>query len=341
MSLKRHPVKLVRSVKAPQWPTYTGVSTFVGTSPSGRATIYVDPTLGAPVLANGKGLLADADRVLVMNDQIFGTTGGKVEVIIFAIGGATDGTGGADHNACTYADGGAIEVCAAFGTNGIVSALFEAELSECSMNNDLCGLSTGEALSRWCAETIAPGTLADFVSAPIWAEGGMQNFVDKTDPTDGNYDSIGCGMAFISWLMSMGHPLSKIAPAMVGSGDSGTLAGLYHILGVGTATDAWSAFQSAIAKLGGAAAIISDDPFMGAAPIPVPAPVPTPTPVPAPTPAPQPKPQPSAVVMAGQIIAAIITDLATGKTETQLVADITDVIETMGTPAGFRNERRK
>jgi hypothetical protein len=31
------------------------------------------------------------------NDAIFGTTGGPVSAIVFALGGATDGTGGADH----------------------------------------------------------------------------------------------------------------------------------------------------------------------------------------------------------------------------------------------------
>ena len=33
---------------APAWPSYQGTSQFVGTSPSGRVTIYVDPSLGDP-----------------------------------------------------------------------------------------------------------------------------------------------------------------------------------------------------------------------------------------------------------------------------------------------------
>jgi hypothetical protein len=56
-----------------------------------------------------------------------------VSVIVFALGGATDGTGGADHMSCDYIAGAAIEVCASFGISTWVSALFEAELSECSM----------------------------------------------------------------------------------------------------------------------------------------------------------------------------------------------------------------
>jgi hypothetical protein len=61
----------------PQWPSYTGTSQFVGTSPSGRVTVYFDPTLGAPALQNAQNLVNDADRVVSANDaQIFGAAGG-------------------------------------------------------------------------------------------------------------------------------------------------------------------------------------------------------------------------------------------------------------------------
>ena len=150
VSTKPSPVKRDTPV-APQWPSYKGTSQLVGTSPSGRVTVFVDPTLGSQGLQNAQDLVNDADRVVSANDQVFGTTGGPVSVIIFALGGATDGTGGADHGGCDYSTGAAIEVCASFGNSARVSALFEAELSECSMNGNLCGESTGEALSRWCA----------------------------------------------------------------------------------------------------------------------------------------------------------------------------------------------
>src|SRR6202030_4797243 len=189
---------------APLWPSYQGTSQFVGTSPSGRVTVYVDPSLGAPALQNAQDLVNDADRVVDANDAIFGTTGGAVSVIIFALDGATDGTGGADHGGCDYSTGAAIEVCASFGNSARVSALFEAELSECSMGGNLCGVSTGEALSRWCAAAVSNNALADFTTAPTWAQDGMPDFVNKTDPTDQNADSTGCGMAFLSWMMNQG-----------------------------------------------------------------------------------------------------------------------------------------
>jgi hypothetical protein len=34
-----------RATAAPKWPSYTGVSQFVGVSPSGRTTVFVDPSL--------------------------------------------------------------------------------------------------------------------------------------------------------------------------------------------------------------------------------------------------------------------------------------------------------
>ena len=121
-----HPIKATRKKKkpadptaptAPQWPSYKGTSQFVGTSPSGRVTVYVDPSLGQSGLQNAQDLLNDADRVAATNDTIFGTTGGPVSVIVFALGGETDGTGGADHMGCDYTTGAAIEVDASFGNS--------------------------------------------------------------------------------------------------------------------------------------------------------------------------------------------------------------------------------
>src|SRR6266436_5556491 len=126
---------------APAWPSYDGTSWFVGVSPSGRVSVFVDPSLGPPGLQNAQDLLNDADRVVTANDSIFGTRGARVSVIVLALDGATDGTGGADHMGCDYITGSAIEVCASFDSSARVSALFEAELSECSMNGNLCGAS--------------------------------------------------------------------------------------------------------------------------------------------------------------------------------------------------------
>jgi hypothetical protein len=244
----------------PAWPTFNGTANKVGTSSLG-VTIWVDPNLGQPGLQNAQDLLAAADGVVQQNNQIFNITGGSCDVIVYALGGPTDGTGGADHGGCDFNSGRAIEVDASFGNSERVIGLFEAELSECAMNGQLCGVSTGEALSRWCAMVVSSNALPDFASAPTWAQDGMANWVDQTDTTDRNYDSTGCGMAFISWLLSQGYNLPQIAQAMVGLGDSGTLAQLYAQLTGGNASDAWNNFSAAVNGL--ANGVQTDDPFNG------------------------------------------------------------------------------
>jgi hypothetical protein len=294
------------AVNPPAWPSYTGTSQLVGASPSGRATIYVDPSLGAPALQNAQDLLNDADRVATANDALFGTTGGAVSVIIFALGGQTDGTGGADHLGCDYQTGAAIEVCAAFGNSARVSALFEAELSECSMGGNLCGVSTGEALSRWCAAVVGGNALSDFATAPQWAQDGMPNYVDQTAPTDQDADSTGCGMAFLSWLMSQGFALHTIAPAMVALGDQGTLAQVYANLSGTAASGAWPAFLTAVQALPG---VTSDDPFGGAS-----------------QPAQLTHIPPWTVELAGKVFAAILSDIVQGKEAHQMNASVRAVL---------------
>lgn len=275
------------------WPSFRGTATLVGTTSDGRCTIYVDASLGAEAQQNATDLLADAPRVMALNDGYFGTLSGKVNVILFALGGATDGTGGADHMGCDYQTGQNIEVDVSYGNSGRCSALFEAELSECSMDNNLCGESTGEALSRWCANLAAPGALADFASAPTWAQDGYRDWVDHVENTDQDYDSIGCGMAFISWLLTVhGQSFPTVAQHMVTLGDSGTLAELYSVLTGDAAANAFPAFLAAVKALPGGVA--SDDPFAGTQPQPAPPPPspPPPTPPPAPGPTPPPSPLP-------------------------------------------------
>jgi hypothetical protein len=291
-----------RATAAPKWPSYTGTSQFVGTSPSGRVTVFVDPSLGPQGAQNASDLVNDADRVVQANDALFGTTGGPVSVIVFALGGATDGTGGADHMSCDYVNGAAIEVCASFGQSDRVSGLFEAELSECSMGGNVCGENTGEALSRWCASVISGNALSDFVTAPTWAQDGMPNYVDQTDPTDQNPDSTGCGMAFLSWLMSQGYSLSAIAQEMVSLKDVGTLAQLYANLTSDSASNAWPNFQAAASAL---QQITTDDPFGATA-----------------QPAQLAHLPPWTVEAAGKVFASILADILAGKEERQIVAGV-------------------
>jgi hypothetical protein len=192
-------------------------------------------------------------------------------------------------------------VCASFGNSARVSALFEAELSECSMGGNVCGVSTGEALSRWCAAVIGNDALADFATAPQWYNDGEPDYVTQTDPTDQDADSTGCGMAFLSWLMSQGYGLDQIAQEMVSLGDAGTLAQLYANLTSDAASNALPAFLAAVQNLPNG--VTNDDPFSGAA-----------------QPAQLAHLPPWTVALAGKVFAAILADIAVGKQAHQIVA---------------------
>jgi hypothetical protein len=100
--------------------------------------VYVDQALGDPGVQNANSLLQAADAVVAQNNDIFGIDGAPVSVVIYAMGGATDGSGGADHGGCDFTVGNAIEVDASFGSPNRIIGLFEAELSECAMN---CGMA--------------------------------------------------------------------------------------------------------------------------------------------------------------------------------------------------------
>lgn len=302
-SVRKGPAVVRDNQAPPQWLNFKGVPQSAGTSPSGRVTVFFDPALGPPGQQNAQDLLNDADRIFDENDALFNSPGGPVNVIIFALHGATDGTGGADHQGCDFQTGANIEICASFGNPARVSALFEAELSECSMGGNLCGFSTGEALSRWCAAVVSNNALSDFATAPLWAQDQMPDFVSQTDQDDTNPVSTGCGMAFLSFLIHLGHSLAQIAQTMVALGDSGTLAQLYAQLTSDAASNALPKFLAAIEALPGG--VNSDDPF-GAFSRAV-----------------QLTHQPTwTAALAGTVFNSIVADLAAGKTAPQIVAGV-------------------
>ena len=115
--------------------------------------------------------------------------------------------------------------------------------------------------SRWCAAVVSDNALADFATAPTWFDGGAPDYVNQTDPTDQNPVSVGCGMAFISWLLSQNLGLSSIARVLVALGSEGTLAQLYANLTGNDADTAYPTFMGAIRGLSGG--VTNDDPFGG------------------------------------------------------------------------------
>jgi hypothetical protein len=91
------------------------------------------------------------------------------------------------------------------GTNDdLVRMLVVAEADEVFMAAQKagwdCGASNGEALSRVLAAEIYPAQLGGFASASSWLASVREDFISKTDPTDRNFISIGCGTIFINYL---------------------------------------------------------------------------------------------------------------------------------------------
>ena len=96
---------------APIWPGFRGTSQFVGSTSDGIVTVYVDPNLGPQGLQNAQDLLADAPRVVAANNAIFGTPGGAVSIIVYALAALRTALG-APTTWCDYQSGDNIEVCA-------------------------------------------------------------------------------------------------------------------------------------------------------------------------------------------------------------------------------------
>jgi hypothetical protein len=124
-------------------------------------------------------------------------------------------------------------------------------------------------------------------------------------------------MAFLSWLMSQGYGMDKIAQTMVSLGDSGTLAQLFASLTSNAASNAWPAFSAAVQALPNG--VTNDDPFGGAS-----------------QPAQLAHLAPWTVALAGRVFSAILADIAAGKAAHQIVASVRAVLVAAPTakPAG-------
>jgi hypothetical protein len=240
-------------------------TTLVGKTPDNNVTLYYDPELGTPGANLAKQVFTHIDKTYANCQAYFGVAGQPVNVIIAPVGNVTDGSGGAYHYGCNFNPGGTLYADAALGNPVMTNGLVVAELTESFMGLQNkgwdCGGSNGEALSRLLAELESggpAGALAAFATGPDWDRAGRPNWIDATEPTDGDAVSTGCGIVYLYWMMSKGNSPAKITQA--GCPD-GSLASNYKAL---TGKDtAWRDFSAAVAALHGG--ITSDDPW-GAAP---------------------------------------------------------------------------
>jgi hypothetical protein len=178
------------------------------------------------------------------------------------------GNQGASHASCLAT----ALTCDAFtgGDADLIRSLVVAEADEVFMANQNlgwnCGASNGEALSRVLAAEVYPNELTPpalgggtFATGPSWLDSpNRPNFVDRTDPTDINFVSTGCGTLFINWLrFQLGYTLNAIVQA-----SGATLADTHRNLS--GRSDGWQQFSALMtAKFppGQPSAVTNDNPF--------------------------------------------------------------------------------
>jgi hypothetical protein len=168
--------------------------------------IYYAVSLGAAGAQCAAKLHPEVDGQYSTAFQWFGMINQpRAKIIISPLSTFHDGTGGAYHYSCVdptlYCD---------LDQNNYkrTLALFVAELMEVFMGTQNggtdCGANGGEALSRFGAELACPGVLDDFAVVPTWLNGSRVDWINHSDPTDGNAVSTGCALAFLYWLNEVG-----------------------------------------------------------------------------------------------------------------------------------------
>jgi hypothetical protein len=260
---KRKYLRVARAATGFDYPT-----TKVGTS-LGGVTVYYDPALGPQGLSVGQLVLSQVDGLMSSMSAAFATSTAALNVIIAGLSGNNDGTGGAYHYGCDFQTGGDIYLDACFTEPVFDSFLFVAEASECFMGAQGagwdCGGSNGEALSRYFAETLVPNTTtaALFASTPVWDQDGRADWISQEENTDQDYDSIGCGMAYLYWMAE------TFSTAQITQAGGQTLEQNYETL-----TGQSDAYDALLAVLPAQGSITTDDPFPAGGPPPPPPPPP-------------------------------------------------------------------
>jgi hypothetical protein len=245
-----------RAVEAPPTGPFDYPSVWVGKS--GSVTVYAASALGSAGTGLAARLVKEVSRPFDDLSRLFGIPGRAVNLVLAPLSGKNDGSGGAYHYGCDFTSGGDLYVDAALAASDPVNldlGLYVAELSESFMGAQNkgwgCGYSNGEALSRYCAEQATPaGTMDAFATGPAWEEAGRPDFLSRTEQTDTDNVSTGCGVVYLYWMRSLGTSGTQLAQV---GGE--TLAANYEIL-----TGKRTAYKDLLAALKGRT-VKSDNPF--------------------------------------------------------------------------------
>jgi hypothetical protein len=192
-------------------------------------------------------------------------------LLIAPLSDASDGTGGAYHAACDATDL-YCDACIT-DTGERTTALFVAEyvevLSAIQGQGWDCGNTNGEALSRALAELAFPGALDDYSSFAVWLDTpDRPDWISEQQGSDTDFIAIGCGVGFLTWLLSQGHSVNDLVAA---SGP--TLAATYASLGhTGSAYDDYRAACDERWPVGQASGVTTDNPWDEPSPPPPPPP---------------------------------------------------------------------
>jgi hypothetical protein len=216
-------------------------------------------SLGQKGKALADALLANCERDYNTLEAAFCNV--AVQNLPFVVQVTSDSTG-ASHSSCMGTDisiGGNSD-----GNVDFIRSLLVAEVDEVFMANfgrgwD-CGASNGEGLSRVLAGDIYQGvTPPDFIASNVWLnQNSREDWVNTTDGTDRNYNSIGCAVLFLNWLrFQLKHPWKVI----IEKGDT-TLAGTYlNLTGKATAWTEFSTFMEQNFPSGRNYNLDTDNPF--------------------------------------------------------------------------------
>lgn len=251
-------------------------------------TVYMANSIGGAVggLTLAKKVLDRAEATFQKTQAFFGQIKlPDVNLLICPLSGNDDGSGGAYHYGCAGTELYCDDDLSDDGSTTL--ALFVAELSEvgqAAQNKGWdCGSSGGEALSRLHAESVFPGVLDDYSTAAAWLDSSRADWISQNEGTDQDAVSTGCGVLFLTWMMSRGKSLAQITQA-----PAEALSMTYNLLSLGTATGAYGDFLEACGEkwpVGKPSRVTTDNPW-GSVPKPPPGPPTPPVPPPAPPPVP-------------------------------------------------------